>query len=79
MCVVCRQMKQKDELIRICRQNGQFIIDLNYKVNGRGAYVCKNKECIERACAKKMLNKSFKIQVPEEIYTNIKSFIYDNK
>ncbi len=49
MCVVCRQMKPKKELLRIVNSPDGVTIDLTGKLNGRGVYICKCKECVSRA------------------------------
>ena len=49
MCVVCRQMKPKRELIRIVNNNGVIAIDKTGKSGGRGVYLCKCKACIDKA------------------------------
>lgn len=46
-CIGCRQKKQKNELIRIINYNGEAKLDLEQKLEGRGAYICKSKKCFE--------------------------------
>ena len=58
MCVSCRQMKPKSELLRIVNTQNGVIVDLSGKVNGRGAYLCKCKECITRALNSKKFEKA---------------------
>ncbi len=67
-CVACRTSKQQDEMLRIAKINGKFIIDEANKLGGRGAYICKNKQCLSLAIKKKALNKAFKTNVDSEIY-----------
>ena len=55
MCVMCRQMKPKNELIRIVNTADAVVVDKTGKLNGRGVYLCKCKECI----AKALKNKGF--------------------
>ena len=72
MCIVCRKRGLKEEFLRIIKTyTGAFIIDETYKAPGRGAYICKNKECIENALNKKTLNRTFKCSVPDEIYEKL--------
>ena len=69
MCVICREMKNKSELIRIVRTSeGGLVIDATGKLNGRGAYLCNSMECISKARKSKGLEKSLKMSIPEEIY-----------
>ena len=49
MCVMCRHMKPKNELIRIVNGDGGVVIDTTGKLNGRGVYLCKCAECISKA------------------------------
>ena len=53
MCVVCRQMKPKSELIRIVNSDGVAIVDKTGKLNGRGVYLCRCMECINKALKSK--------------------------
>ena len=72
MCVVCRGQSDKKTLLRIVKnKDGEIFVDKTGKANGRGAYVCKTKECYEKMCKQKSLNKAFKCQVPEEFYKKI--------
>ncbi|MDR0696378.1 MAG: YlxR family protein [Christensenellaceae bacterium] len=72
MCFICKGMFPKLSLLRIVRSpDGQFSIDTVGKKSGRGAYVCTNKECLQKCAKKRLLNKSFKTQLPEEIYARI--------
>ena len=72
MCVICREMKNKSELIRIVRTSeGGLVIDATGKLNGRGAYLCNSMECISKARKSKGLEKSLKMSIPEEIYDKL--------
>ena len=53
MCVMCRQMKPKNQLIRIVNSNDVVVVDKTGKLNGRGVYLCKCKECIDKALRSK--------------------------
>ena len=46
MCVACRQKKEQHEMLRISRLGDDYVIDFNHKLGGRGAYICKEKECL---------------------------------
>jgi len=72
MCVVCKAQSDKKELLRIVKnKEGQIFVDKTGKANGRGAYVCKDKDCFQKLCKQKSLNKAFKCNVPQEIYNLI--------
>ncbi|MBQ9114902.1 MAG: YlxR family protein [Clostridia bacterium] len=68
ICSVCRKKSPKTELLRVVRIGGEYIVDTTGKAQGRGAYICKDKACIEKCCKKKLLNRSFKTQLGEEVY-----------
>jgi len=73
MCVVCRQMKQKNELLRIVFTNDEcteYIINAN-KVNGRGAYICKDQQCINKCIKSKAFNKIYKRNLPSNFYEDL--------
>lgn len=72
-CTGCQEMKNKKELIRVVRNDaGEFSLDATGKKPGRGAYVCKNIECLEKACKNKGLERSFKTAVPKDLYDELK-------
>lgn len=72
-CTGCQSMKDKKELIRIVKNNtNNFCLDTTSKKPGRGAYVCLNTECIEKAQKYKGLERSFKCFVPKNIYISLK-------
>ena len=74
MCVSCRQMKDKESLIRVVKNSEGFKIDKTHRMDGRGSYVCNNEICINNCEKKHLFNKSFKCNVPSEIYTQIKEY-----
>jgi len=68
-CTGCREMKPKRELIRVVRSpENEISLDFKGKAQGRGAYVCKNQECLKKAIRSKALERSLEIPIPEEIY-----------
>lgn len=71
-CIVCQDRDAKRGLMRIVKnKEGQIFIDETLKANGRGAYICKNSECLQKAIKTKALNRAFKIEVPQEVYENL--------
>ena len=73
-CTGCLEMKDKKTLVRVVRsQEGKFSLDRTGKAQGRGAYVCAVKTCLERACKQKGLERSFKSPVPPEVYEKLKA------
>ncbi len=72
MCIVCRSQSDKKTLLRIVKnKDGEIFIDKTGKANGRGAYICKSKDCFNQLCKQKSLNKAFKCNVPQEVYSKI--------
>jgi len=72
-------MKPKKELIRVVRNNeGEINIDLVGKKPGRGAYICKSVDCLEKAIKAKRLEKAFETTIDVEIYNNLKNQLEGN-
>ena len=68
MCVGCREMKEKRELIRIVRTpEGEAALDATGKRSGRGAYVCRQAECLRCAIRQKQLERQLEITLTPEI------------
>ncbi|BAK48306.1 MAG: YlxR family protein [Lachnospiraceae bacterium] len=69
VCVGCRQLKEKKELIRILHtaEDG-FCVDARGRKNGRGAYICKNRACLEAAVKNHGLERSLKTHISKEIW-----------
>lgn len=73
-CIVCGQQKTKEDLIRIVKdKDGNINIDHSGKMNGRGAYICKQGTCIQESIDKKILNKNLRVKVPNEIYGELQA------
>ena len=72
MCVACREMKPKKEMLRVVRpKEGDVFIDLTGKAAGRGAYVCNDPACIGKLKKGRLLNKVFSAEIPAEVYEKI--------
>ena len=73
-CVACREMKPKKDLLRIVKlaESDEYVFDKSGKLNGRGAYICNNDDCINLVIKKKLINRSFKSNVSSEIYETLK-------
>ncbi len=79
MCAVCRQSKEKKELLRIVKnKDGEIFIDPTGKANGRGAYICKDGSCIKEAEQKRALERSFKVALDKEFYSLLKDAIKED-
>ena len=72
MCNGCGEMVAKNQLIRIVRDSeGELSLDLTGKKNGRGAYLCRNAECLKKARKSHRIDRSLQIQIPDEIYDRL--------
>ena len=78
MCVVCRNAFEKEELVRVVRVENNYLVDNNHKLNGRSAYICKSKTCLDNCVKKKLLNKSFKTNIPEDVYKTLGEIKVEN-
>lgn len=68
-CVSCGREGEKSEFLRVVRTpDGAYAIDPTGHADGRGAYLCRNAECLANARRKKSFNRSFHTAIPEEIY-----------
>lgn len=72
-CVGCGEMKSKKEMLRVLKsaEDGRICLDITGKMNGRGAYICRKKECLLRAAKTKGLERSFKMSIPNEVYETL--------
>lgn len=71
-CIACREQKEKHELIRITRTpEGEIIPDDTGRKNGRGAYICKNKECLRKAVKTKALDRALNMTVSSEVIAQL--------
>ncbi|MDR0850278.1 MAG: YlxR family protein [Christensenellaceae bacterium] len=79
MCIVCRQMKTKAELVRVTKtQDGQIFVDDTKKADGRGAYVCSNNECLHKCIKTHALNRAYKKNVDNSSYEMLQEHIRKN-
>ena len=71
-CIGCGEMKGKKEMMRVIKTaEGDINLDITGKKNGRGAYLCMQKECLQKARKNKGLERSFKMSIPEEVYQTL--------
>ncbi|MBQ1946972.1 MAG: YlxR family protein [Clostridia bacterium] len=78
MCVGCREMKPKKELLRVVRSpEGEISFDLTGRKPGRGAYVCHSSECLLRAIKQKQLERTFSAPISDEVRDALTAQIAD--
>lgn len=71
-CMGCRERRAKKELIRVVRTvEGTVSLDFSGKLNGRGAYLCPQTECLKKAIKSKALDRSLEVTVPQEVYDRL--------
>ena len=71
-CMGCRERKAKRELIRVVRQpDGAVRLDFSGKLNGRGAYLCPDPECLKKARKSRALDRSLEVEIPETVYDRL--------
>ena len=71
-CIGCGEKRNKKELIRIVKnKEGDIFIDKTGKANGRGAYICNNIECLQKAIKSKKLERTFEMKINNEIYETL--------
>lgn len=71
-CVGCREMKTKREMIRVIKTpEDEISLDRSGKMNGRGAYLCFNLDCLRKARRSRALERSLKTTIPDEIYEGL--------
>lgn len=77
-CVGCNEMKSKKEMIRILKTaEDEVILDATGKLNGRGAYLCKNEECLKKAIKQKGIERSFKMSIDKAVYEKLEKEFLD--
>ena len=68
MCTGCGEMFDKRTLVRVVKSpDGEVSLDLTGKKSGRGAYVCKNAECLKKARKKRAFERAFSVQIEDEV------------
>lgn len=73
-CLGCNEVKPKKELIRVVKSaDGEISLDLTGKKNGRGAYICRDADCFNKARKAKRFEKAFSSPIPETILDAMES------
>ena len=77
MCVACRQMRPKKELIRIVRTpEGAVTLDRTGRANGRGAYLCDSIDCLSRAVKTRALDRALELRIDESIFDSLREALH---
>lgn len=73
-CCGCMEMKPKNELVRVVKnKEGVISLDLTGKMPGRGAYLCRNPECLEKARKARRFEREFSCRIPDEIFDGMEA------
>lgn len=80
MCTACREMKPKKELARIVKTpENEIKLDLTGKLNGRGAYICKSEECLEKAIKTGAVSRAFSCEISSDVFEQLKREIKNDE
>ena len=80
MCLGCHEMKPKAELVRVVKdKEDKFSLDLTGRANGRGAYICKDVNCLKKARKSNAIDRAFSQKVSEEIYDLMEQELIDEQ
>ena len=79
-CLGCLESKPKKELIRVVKnKEGEISLDKTGKKQGRGAYICYDEECLNKAIKSNRLEREFEVKLDEEIYALLRRDINNNE
>ena len=78
-CIACRNSFPKRELNRVVKSGEEIKLDLTGKLNGRGAYVCKDAECLVKARKAKRLERSFSCAIPDGVYERMEEELKNDR
>lgn len=72
MCMVCRERKEKQELVRVvCAKGDVPRLDLKGKSEGRGMYLCKSADCVKQAERRRVIERAFSCRVEKSVYEEL--------
>lgn len=77
-CIACRKSDNQNNMIRVAKYKNELFLDKNHSPNGRGAYICNNKECIGMVIKKRLLNRAFKMNLEVGIYNQLGDYEQNN-
>ena len=77
-CIACRKSNHQNDMIRVSKFNNVVTIEKKHSPNGRGAYICKNKDCVDLVIKKRLLNRAFKSNLDSAIYNQLGEYEQNN-
>ena len=79
-CLGCNEKKPKKELLRVVRTpEGEILLDFTGKKSGRGAYICRNVECLKKARRSGRIGRSLDVSVPDEVFDRMEGELRDGE
>jgi predicted RNA-binding protein YlxR (DUF448 family) len=75
MCVACREMRAKKDLMRVVRTETGLVLDRSGKLNGRGAYLCRDAACLSKAIKTRALERALEAPLNDELKAALESEI----
>ena len=79
MCIACKTMKPKREMLRIVKSGEEIFLDKTGRANGRGAYICNDGECIKKLKKQKLITRTFGVSVDDSVYSAIEENFFGNE
>ncbi len=70
-CIACKKRKSEQELMRVVKNKNQILVDPRGDLPGRGAYLCPDELCVNKARENKLLKKELKTDIPDDFYAEI--------
>ena len=78
-CMGCGEMKNKRELVRVVKnKDGEVSLDLTGKKAGRGAYICPQLSCLQKARKSRGFARALSCKIPEEVYDQMEQELMQN-
>ena len=79
-CLGCNEHKAKSELLRVVRTpEGEIVLDFTGKKSGRGAYICKNLSCLQKARKSRRIDRNLDCAIPDEVYDRMEEELATNE
>ena len=75
MCMTCRKKNEKEKLFRVVRTKTGIVVDADFRIQGRGAYVCRTRECVENARRRKAFERCFSVNVDGSVYDELEALL----
>ena len=79
-CMGCRERKAKKDMLRVVRgTDGVVSLDFGGKLNGRGAYICPDLQCLKKARKSLALDRSLEVTIPEQVIQRLEKEMEDSR